>query len=90
MRVAVEASRMRSLPDSEADRALAAIDAIGLPALPHLTAHRLLNAAAGDKKRIGGVRHFVLLDRIGQAHVVKDLSDDALLRAIGSGLRLGR
>ncbi len=90
MRVAIETSRMRGLPDAEADRALAAIDAIGLPALPHLTARRLLNAAAGDKKRIAGVRHFVLLDRIGQARVAKDLSDGELLRAIERGLRLGR
>jgi 3-dehydroquinate synthetase len=49
-----------------------------------------VNAAAGDKKRIGGIRHFVLLDRIGQANVVSDLSDDELLQAIRRGLKLGR
>ncbi len=90
MRVAAEASRTRGLPDAEAGRALTAIDAIGLPTLPHLTPRRLLNAAAGDKKRIAGVRHFVLLDRIGQARVAQDVSDDELLRAIARGLRLGR
>jgi 3-dehydroquinate synthase len=90
MRVAVEASRMRELPSAEADRILAAIDAFGLPPLPRLTARRLLNAAAGDKKRIGGIRHFVLLERIGQAQVVNDLTDGELLQAIQRGLRLGR
>ncbi len=90
MRVAVEVSRMRGLPDAEADRILAAIDALGLPPLPRLTPRRLLNAAAGDKKRIGGIRHFVLLDRIGHACVVDDLSDDDLLRAIHCGLKLER
>jgi 3-dehydroquinate synthetase len=90
MRVAVEASRMRGLPDTEASRILTAIDALGLPPLPRLTPRRLLNAAAGDKKRIGGIRHFVLLDCIGHASVVNDLTDDELLRAIHSGLKLGR
>lgn len=90
MRVAVEASRMRGLSSAEADRILAAIDAFGLPPLPRLTARRLLNAAAGDKKRIGGIRHFVLLERIGRAQVVNDLTDGELLRAIQRGLKLGR
>jgi 3-dehydroquinate synthetase len=90
MRVAVEASRMRGLPSTQADRVLAAIDAFGLPPLPRLTGRRLLNAAAGDKKRVGGVRHFVLLEQIGRAHVVNDLTDDELLQAIQRGLKLGR
>ena len=90
MRVAVEASRMRRLSEVEAARALAAIDALGLPPLPRLTPRRLLNAAAGDKKRIGGIRHFVLLERIGRASVVNDLTDDELLRAIHTGLKLGQ
>jgi 3-dehydroquinate synthase len=90
MRVAVEASRMRGLPGAEADRVLTAIDALGLPPLPRLTPRRLFNAAAGDKKRIGGVRHFVLLKAIGHASVVNDLTDDELLRAIRSGLKLSR
>jgi 3-dehydroquinate synthase len=90
MRVAVEASRMRGLPDAEARRILAAIDALGLPPLPRLTPRRLLNAASGDKKRIGGIRHFVLLDAIGHATVVNDLSDNELQRAIHSGLKHSR
>jgi 3-dehydroquinate synthase len=86
MRAAVEASRMRGLPTTEAERILAAIDALGLPPLPRLTPRRLLNAAAGDKKRIAGVRHFVLLDRIGQARIVNDLTDIELLGAMQHGL----
>jgi 3-dehydroquinate synthase len=87
MRVAVEASRKRGLLRADADRVLAAIDALGLPPLPRLTARRLLNAAAGDKKTVAGVRHFVLLERIGQANVVKDLTNAELLEAIERGLR---
>jgi 3-dehydroquinate synthase len=90
MRAAVEASCQRGLPHADADRILAAIEALGLPPLPRLTARRLLNAASGDKKRIAGVRHFVLLDRIGHASVVNDLSDEELLEAIRHGLQLGR
>jgi 3-dehydroquinate synthase len=90
MRVAIEASRMRGLSELEATRALAAIDALGLPPLPRLTPRRLLNAAAADKKRIGGIRHFVLLDRIGHATIVNDLTDDELLRSIRTGLKLGQ
>jgi 3-dehydroquinate synthase len=90
MRVALEASRMRGLPEAEASRVLAAIDASGLPPLPRLTPRRLLNASVGDKKRIGGVRHFVLLEAIGHARVVNDLTDDELLRAIQVGLKLNK
>ena len=90
MRVAVEVSRRRGLPPPSANLILAAIDALGLPPLPRLTPRRLLNAAAGDKKRIGGVRHFVLLDRIGQARVVKDIADAELLEAIQRGLHTSR
>jgi 3-dehydroquinate synthase len=88
MRVAIEASRIRGLADADADRCLAAIDALDLPPLPRLSARRLLHAAEGDKKRIGGVRHFVLLESIGHAHVVKDLSDTELQQAVQRGLHL--
>lgn len=89
MRAAIEASRLRGLPDKEADRCLAAIDALQPPALPRLSARRLLAATTIDKKRIDHIRHFVLLERIGQARVVTDLTDDELLEAIQRGLRLG-
>lgn len=88
MRVAVEVSRGRGLPADEAARALAAIDALGVPPLPRMTPRRLLNAAAGDKKHIGGVRHFVVLERIGQARVVRDVTDSELVAAIARGLAL--
>lgn len=90
MRVAVEASRERGLADAEANRCLAAIDALELPPLPRLSARRVIHAAAGDKKRIAGVRHFILLERIGQARIVTDLTDDELLHAIRRGLQLAR
>ena len=90
MRVAVEVSRARGLAGAEADRCLAAIDALEPPALPRLSARRLLAATASDKKHIGDVRHFVMLDSIGKARVVTDLTDDELLQAIQRGLRLAR
>lgn len=88
MRAAVEASRMRGLPDDQADRCLAAIDALQPPPLPRLSARRLLAATTLDKKRIDHIRHFVLLESIGRARVVTDLTDDELLLAIERGLRL--
>jgi 3-dehydroquinate synthase len=90
MRAAIEASRLRGLPDAEADRCLAAIDALGPPALPRLSARRLLTATTLDKKRIDHIRHFVLLERVGHAQVVTDLTDDELLLATERGLNLGR
>lgn len=90
MRAAIEASRLRGLPDADADRCLAAIDALGPPPLPRLSARRLLAATSSDKKRIDHIRHFVLLERIGHARVVTDLTDHELLQAIERGLRLGR
>jgi 3-dehydroquinate synthase len=90
MRVAIEASRSRGLSDVDADRSLAAIDALQLPPLPRLSPRRLLQAAEGDKKHIAGVRNYVLLESIGRAQVVKDLTDAELLRAIQRGLRLER
>lgn len=88
MRVAIEASRCRGLSDAEADRGLAAIDALDLPPLPRLSPRRLLHASESDKKHIAGVRNYVLLESIGRAQVVKDLTDAELLRAIQRGLRL--
>ncbi len=90
MRVAVEVSRGRGLPNVDADRCLAAIDALELPPLPKLSARRLLHASAGDKKHVAGVRHYVLLSAIGHAYVAKDVTDQELLRAITCGLRLDR
>jgi 3-dehydroquinate synthase len=90
MRAAIEASRLRGLPDDQADRCLAAIDALEPPLLPRLSARRVLAATTLDKKRIDHIRHFVLLERIGQARVVTDLTDDELLQAIACGLTPGR
>ncbi len=89
MRAAIEASRLRGLADGDAERALAAIDALAPPPLPRLTARRLLAATTSDKKRIDHIRHFVLLERIGCARVVTDLTDDELLLSMERGLRLG-
>jgi 3-dehydroquinate synthase len=88
MRVAIEASRIRGLNDEAADRILAAIDALQLPPLPRLSPRKLLQASESDKKHIAGVRNYVLLERIGRAQVVKDLTDAELLPAIQRGLRL--
>ncbi len=89
MRVALMASRNRALLSaSDTSRALGLLDALGLPALPPLSAEALLAAAASDKKNRSGIRRFVLLRGIGEAVVVEHLSDSELLAAIHSGLAL--
>ena len=89
MRVALMASQQRALLSAaDTSRALALIDAMGLPPLPSLSPQALLAAAASDKKNRSGVRRFVLLRAIGEAVVVEDLSDSELLAAIRSGLAL--
>ena len=91
MRVALEASRQRTLLSSAiTERALALIDAFGLAPLPPLSAAALLTAAASDKKNQSGVRRFVLLRALGDAFVVNDLSDTELLHATARGPQAGQ
>jgi 3-dehydroquinate synthase len=52
------------------------------PALPTVSAKRLLQAASGDKKNRAGVRRFVLLQGLGNAVVAEDVTDAEVLAAI--------
>ena len=66
------------------DRIEALIRYFQPPPLPPVSSKRLLQAASGDKKNRGGVRRFVLLQGIGNAVVVEDVTDAEVLAAIES------
>ena len=54
------------------------------PPLPALSTRRLLLAASGDKKNRAGVRRFVLLEGLGKAVVVEDVTDGEVTAAIAA------
>jgi 3-dehydroquinate synthase len=60
------------------------------PALPSVSAKRLLQAASGDKKNRAGVRRFVLLRGLGNAVVADDVTDAEVLAGIESIRRISR
>jgi 3-dehydroquinate synthase len=83
MIIALHISRARKLiSEKDASRIEALIRHFLPPALPTVSGKRLLQAASGDKKNRGGVRRFILLEGIGKAVVVEDVSDAEVLAAI--------
>jgi 3-dehydroquinate synthase len=90
MLAALELSRQRNLltPD-ELQRAQDLILYFQPPPLPAIRPKRLLQIATGDKKNRAGVRRFVLLQGLGNATVVEDVSDTEVLTALESTRRLG-
>ena len=85
MIAALHISRGRNLVAAQAgDRIEALIRYFQPPPLPPVSSKRLLEAASGDKKNRGGVRRFVLLQGIGNAVVVEDVTDAEVLAAIRS------
>jgi 3-dehydroquinate synthase len=83
MIAALHISRQRRLIAEEtACRIETLIRAFQPPAMPALSAKRLLQAASGDKKNRAGVRRFVLLQGLGNAIVAEDVSDAEVLAAI--------
>jgi 3-dehydroquinate synthetase len=60
-----------------------------LPAL-NLSAQKLVDATAKDKKHLGNVRRFVLPAGIGDAYVVEDVSSEELLQAAKYMLALAK
>jgi 3-dehydroquinate synthase len=83
MIAALHISHRRNLVTAEAVRRIEAlIRYFEPPALPSLSAKRLLQAASGDKKNRAGVRRFVLLQGLGNAVVVEDVTDAEVLAAI--------
>jgi 3-dehydroquinate synthase len=85
MIAALHLSRQRKLMTAEAVRHIEAlILSFEPPALPSISAKRLLQAASGDKKNRAGVRRFVLLRGLGSAVVVEDVTDAEVTTAIES------
>jgi 3-dehydroquinate synthase len=82
MLAALEISRLRGLTQKGYDRGVAIIRSYGLPALPKTSAAKLLGKTAGDKKNLSGRRRFVLLSKIGSAHVSDDITDAELTAGI--------
>jgi 3-dehydroquinate synthase len=83
MIAALHLSLARKLIAAEAVRRYTAlILAFQPPPLPALRAARLLQAASGDKKNRAGVRRFVLLEGLGKAVVVDDVTDAEVVAAI--------
>ncbi len=85
MLIALDISRQRKLVTAETvGRASSLIQFFAPPALPAVSSKRLLQAASGDKKNRAGVRRFVLLEAIGKAVVVEDVTDAEVVSAIDS------
>ena len=55
---------------------------------PAVSSKRLIQAAAGDKKNRAGVRRFVLLQGLGNAVTVEDVTDAEVLAGIAYIRRL--
>jgi len=58
------------------------------PPFPQVSSKRLIQAASGDKKNRAGVRRFVLLQGLGSAVVVEDVTDAEVLAGIAYIRRL--
>jgi 3-dehydroquinate synthase len=85
MLAALQISRRRNMVTAETVRRIEAlIRYFEPPPVPAVSSKRLLQAATGDKKNRAGVRRFVLLQGLGNAVVVEDVSDDEVLAAIES------
>ena len=83
MLIALEVSRARNLVKADAVRRVQSLlQFFAPPPFPAVRTKRLLQAASGDKKNRAGVRRFVLLEGIGNAVVVEDVTDTELAAAI--------
>jgi 3-dehydroquinate synthase len=91
MVVALRISRNRNyLTAAVEERAVRVIVALDPPPLPSFSAKRLLTIASRDKKNRAGSRRFVLLQGIGQAVVVEDVSDAEVTEAIAAAIAMSR
>jgi 3-dehydroquinate synthetase len=91
MIAALAISRERGLVTADAMRRMEAlIRFFAPPALPSVSAKRLLQATSGDKKNRAGVRRFVLLRGLGNAVVADDVTDAEVLAGIESIRRISR
>lgn len=70
------------LPPGDAAAILAAVDRYGpIPPLDGVSAERIVNRMASDKKTLQGRVHFVLPEKIGQVKVVTGVGETAVLEA---------
>ena len=75
MIAALDISRQRKMvTEGEARRIEALIRYFQPPPFPQVSSKRLIQAASGDKKNRAGVRRFVLLQGLGNAVVVEDVT----------------
>ena len=83
MMVALHISRARQMvTEKEVLRIESLIRYFSPAALPKVSGKRLLQAASSDKKNRAGVRRFVLLQGIGNAVIIEDVTDAEVLAAI--------
>lgn len=83
MIAALHISRQRGLVNETTTRRIETlIRSFAPPPFPSVRSESLLQAASGDKKNRAGVRRFVLLERLGNARVVEDVSDAEVMAAI--------
>jgi 3-dehydroquinate synthase len=88
MIAALEISKLRGLPEKEYWAGTGIVLDYGLPKLPALSASKLLDATARDKKNLDGLRRFVLLESLGKAYVTEDVTEAELYSAILSMLKM--
>jgi 3-dehydroquinate synthase len=89
MIAALDISRQRKMvTESEARRIETLIRYFQPPPFPPVSSKRLIQAAAGDKKNRAGVRRFVLLQGLGNAVTVEDVTDAEVLAGIAYIRRL--
>jgi 3-dehydroquinate synthase len=90
MLAALEISHLRGLPEKQYARVVIAIRAYGLPALPRLSADKLLAATTKDKKNMAGQRRFILLKSIGDAYVSNTVTIAEVQAGLASILAAGK
>jgi 3-dehydroquinate synthase len=90
MLAALEISRLRGLPEKDYVRGVDVIHSYGLPPLPAVSAARLIDATAKDKKNASGLRRFVLLKPLGHAYVADDITDEEMHAGIAAIVKPGR
>jgi 3-dehydroquinate synthase len=89
MIAALDISRQRKMvTEGDARRIETLIRYFQPPPFPPVSSKRLIQAASGDKKNRAGVRRFVLLQGLGNAVVVEDVTDAEVLAGIAYIRRL--
>ena len=81
----VMAARLSDIPADEQMRLKSLIERAGLPAVPPaIGAGRMLEAMGLDKKAVGRKLRFVILDKLGAAHLTGDYDEDLLQQTLAT------